>query len=411
MKMAEFTYKMVVRPRQLLHWGPIIALSVIFMISFTGMRCLLMWWPLHTPGGVIHLCIYCMWMFLVLYNYLLSAFKGPGFVPKGWRPETKEEEGFLQYCEICEGFKSPRSHHCRKCDRCVMKMDHHCPWINTCCGHYNHASFVYFLMYAPIGCTHAAVVLGISTYKALNWHYYMYYTDDPIVQLGFVGFIMAMFAIGLAIGVFIAVGMLFIIQMKSIIKNESGIESWIIEKALDRDRDPEEEEFIYPYNFGCWKNLQQVFTTSGMPKSNGITWPVQEGCNQYTLTIEQIQQKALKRERTLEYFIIDKFSGSWVPLNKGCRVCLNMPCTDEPRIAVTAGDKVLVTRWKKRWLYGTKLVPSPDKKGKMKRLRGWFPRSCAKELLMEDGEEVNTNHNHNDIAETEQQPELGKKDN
>jgi palmitoyltransferase len=40
-----------------------------------------------------------------------------------------------------------------------------------------------------------------------------------------------MFAIGLAVGVFLAVGMLFVIQIRSILKNETGIESWIIEKV------------------------------------------------------------------------------------------------------------------------------------------------------------------------------------
>lgn len=23
---------------------------------------------------------------------------------------------FLQYCSVCEGYKAPRSHHCRKCE-------------------------------------------------------------------------------------------------------------------------------------------------------------------------------------------------------------------------------------------------------------------------------------------------------
>ena len=48
-------------------------------------------------------------------------------------------------------------------------MDHHCPWINTCCGHFNHANFTYFLLFAPIGCIHAAIILICSVYRALNW--------------------------------------------------------------------------------------------------------------------------------------------------------------------------------------------------------------------------------------------------
>jgi palmitoyltransferase len=65
------------------------------------------------------------------------------------------------------------------------------------------------------------------------------------------------------------------------------------------------------------------------------------------LQIEQINQKALKRERTVEYVIGKTYNGSWLPLRMGWRVCVNFPCTDEPRISIKVGDRVLVTRWKK----------------------------------------------------------------
>lgn len=48
--------------------------------------------------------------------------------------------------------------------------------------------------------------------------YYFYYTNEPVVHLDFVGFICAMFAIGLAIGVTIAVGMLFSIQVRNLMR-------------------------------------------------------------------------------------------------------------------------------------------------------------------------------------------------
>ena len=56
-------------------------------------------------------------------------------------------------------------------------------------------------------------------------------------------------------------------------------------QAQDRERDEEEGDFIYPYNLGCWENMKQVFTWSGKPKSDGVTWDVVQGCDQFTLTV------------------------------------------------------------------------------------------------------------------------------
>ncbi|KAK7113258.1 palmitoyltransferase ZDHHC6-like isoform X2 [Littorina saxatilis] len=373
---------------QVLHWGPILALSVIFTISAVAVKCCAMWWPpFDTIGGALNLLLFLTLVTLTLYNYFMAMFRGPGFVPIGWKPKNPQHTKFLQFCDFCKGYKSPRSHHCRKCDRCVMKMDHHCPWINTCCGHFNHANFCYFLYFAPIGCIHALFIMLPSIYRAVHFQFYFYNRrDEPLVYLGVTGFVMAMFSIGLAIGVIIAVGMLFYIQIRSVLKNETGIESWIIDKALDRDRTENEGDFIYPYHLGWRENLRQVFTWSGKPRSDGLTWDVAEGCHQFTLTEEQLMQKAEKRERTVLYHITEAYSGRLFPCSKGLKVACWVPCTDEPRIVLKPGDRVLVTRWKKRWLYGTKRLTAEEKQVKQ-RVRGWFPRRCAKEL-MDDNENM-----------------------
>ncbi|XP_074647885.1 palmitoyltransferase ZDHHC6-like [Tubulanus polymorphus] len=389
--------------RRTLHWGPLLALFIIFTISAMSIICDMMWWPVSAPGGTINLIVYVMWLYLTLYNFFCAMGIGPGHVPYGWKPDDPKDIKYLQFCKVCQGYKSPRSHHCRKCNRCVMKMDHHCPWINNCCGHMNHARFTYFLFFAPLGCIHSLCILIPSLYHAMNRPYYFYYGDgtEPVINLDVWSFLIGIFSVGLAVGVIVAVGGLGFLQLKSILKNETGIESWIIEKAYYIDRTVEEGEFVYPYYLGMWRNLRQVFTWSGYPVSDGFTWDVKEGCNQYTLTIEQMRQKEDKKDRSIEYTIIEDYSGRWCPITKGCRVICCPPFTDEPRIKLNIGDRLLVTRWKKHWLYGDKILDKQQKDLGVSRLRGWFPRRCAVEF-------VNNGCSYPDLTKLKQRAEKKK---
>lgn len=63
--------------------------------------------------------------------------------------------------------------------------------------------------------------------------------------------------------------------------------------------------------------------------------------------MEQLAQKAQKLMRSRVYLVVRASSYYWFPVTQGWRVCLNFPCTDEPRLELKPGDKVLVTRWKK----------------------------------------------------------------
>nr|KAF6425994.1 zinc finger DHHC-type palmitoyltransferase 6 [Molossus molossus] len=157
--------------------------------------------------------------------------------------ENSQDSRYLQYCQVCQAYKAPRSHHCRKCNRCVLKMDHHCPWINNCCGYQNHASFTLFLLLAPLGCIHAAFIFVMTMYTQLynrlsfGWNTVKVDMSAarrdplPIIPFGLAAFAATLFALGLALGTTIAVGMLFFIQMKIILRNQTSIESWIEEKV------------------------------------------------------------------------------------------------------------------------------------------------------------------------------------
>ncbi|XP_022094898.1 palmitoyltransferase ZDHHC6-like [Acanthaster planci] len=385
--------------RRLCHWGPYITLFLVFYITGMAILCDLFYWPPHTGSifSIVHFGVLSSWIFFILYNYFHAVFYGPGFVPLGWKPEKPEDEKYLQYCHVCKGYKAPRSHHCKYCKRCVMKMDHHCPWINTCCGHRNHAHFTYFLIFAPLGCFHGAVVISLTIYTEIfkqlySPKQYRKPSNTPLgLEYGLPQLLMSFIAVGLALGVALAVSFLFFTQIRSILKNESGIENWIVAKAQYRHRNLE-EEFVYPYNLGRKRNLQQVFTWQGQPQGDGITWPVIDGCTQYTLTMEQIMQKQLKKERMIEYIATEDYEGSWFPISKGCRTCICIPLTDESRIEIDEGDIIMVSRWKKYWLYGE--VIQDDDEDPAPRIRGWFPRQCAKQntgQVDSDGESKKVN--------------------
>ncbi|XP_060794988.1 palmitoyltransferase ZDHHC6 isoform X1 [Neoarius graeffei] len=377
--------------RRLCHWGPIIALTVIAVCSSMAILDSVIWyWPLDTTSGSINFIMLINWTVLILYNYFNAMFVGPGYIPLGWKPENQQDTMYLQFCRVCEGYKAPRSHHCRKCNRCVMKMDHHCPWINNCCGHLNHAYFTTFLLLAPLGCIHAALIFIMTMYSQLNDRISFGWSSvkidmsaarrvhHPIMLFSISAFAANLFALGLALGTTIAVGMLFFIQMKVILRNTTSIEVWIEEKAKDRIQYYQTgEEFIFPYDLGSrWENFKQVFTWSGTPEGDGIEWPINDKCHQHTLTIEQLKQKADKRVRSVQYRVVEDYNGAWCPLGKGVNTFFRSPCTEEPRIKLTKGETIFATRGTKWWMYGDKVLDEEQAKAGL-RVRGWFPRRCV----------------------------------
>ncbi|XP_045488182.1 palmitoyltransferase ZDHHC6 [Pieris rapae] len=359
--------------KRLCHWGPIAVLGIIKLITWAMIHLMSMWWPPHVSlAAALHSILFITLAALTLYYFLQSLLEGPGFVPKGWKPEKEEDVDYLQYCTVCEGFKAPRSHHCKKCGRCVKKMDHHCPWINCCVGHANHGYFSTFLMFAVLGCFHASIVLVTCLYHAINrvWYLYNGTGQEPMIYLTLTTLLLTLLATGMAVAVVLAVGALLYFQIRGILSNRTTIEEWIVEKAVGRREEQGLPPFVYPYDLGWKANWYQVWAGSHY---DGLRWPVLDGCGQYDLTMEQKAQKIEKQQRSRLFAAVSEYSGRWVPLLSRPRAALSAPCTDEPRLALRVGDVVRATRQRRQWLFGEKQVRT----GEARAPRGWFPREAV----------------------------------
>nr|CAH8870242.1 unnamed protein product [Trichobilharzia regenti] len=342
--------------RRLVHWGPICTLWIIFFITFSSLWSVLQVLPPFSSkfGLILSICI-CSCFYVTLKSYFCAVFVGPGFVPFQWKPSDRTFEEKLQFCNVCKGFKPPRAHHCRSCDRCVMKMDHHCPWINTCCGHLNHGYFLIFLLSAPFGCIASGVALSVSIYRNPAFFPNVLLRRPTSNIFFFIAdLFITLFALGLAIGVTLSVGILAILQLKAVSRNQTGIESWIVAKAkVWRNDLGEEQPFRYPYDLGIFENFQQVFSRSDSSMNDGYYWPVLEGCTQFDLTMEQIYQKKLKQQVRRIFTITKAYDGSWcMCFRYGCLTVIRSPYFEERRISVSVGDTLLVTRKTKYWIYG-----------------------------------------------------------
>lgn len=90
------------------------------------------WMGLYTANGMLNGIAYTFWYVMVLWSYMLSTHMDPGTVPPKYAPEVedgssnlqevKRKDGEPRFCHKCGCHKPPRTHHCRVCKRCVLRM-------------------------------------------------------------------------------------------------------------------------------------------------------------------------------------------------------------------------------------------------------------------------------------------------
>ncbi|KAI8888132.1 zf-DHHC-domain-containing protein [Backusella circina FSU 941] len=265
--------------------GKLYILGVVVLITFIGYSSQLVIfynafdWKALLPLNVL--------IVLVYYNYYLAVITEPGEIPMNWEPPLlspiKElpAEGITgpRFCKTCNVYKPPRSHHCRYCRRCVLKMDHHCPWINNCVGHANHGHFLRFLVYVSSACTFVLVLLVTRVKNILMAIQRFEFDAEPDTFQ--VVFIIINFL--LTFIVLFSVGILTLYQIYCVARNQTTIEAWERGKVNKLIRRGKITAVLYPFDIGIYKNICTVLGSFPLLwlvpqkiKGDGLSFPVRD---------------------------------------------------------------------------------------------------------------------------------------
>ncbi|KAI5706179.1 hypothetical protein M8J76_005408 [Diaphorina citri] len=294
---------------------------VVLVVTLTSFVVFLSYWigvPFYWHKSPALTCVLIVVGNWILLNYVFHYYMGGGLIPEA-----------VSICKKCISPKSPRTHHCSVCNRCILKMDHHCPWLNNCVGHWNHRYFFLFMIYTVLGCAflmtfgleivYKEVYLGYDPYD----YYYESQDEGGDVVVGFPVHIdhtlpkeewdlnpshsndtlgdeldtyriidsyiprykCLVFMILIITGVFVALGLLSIYHAKMISRGETSIEA-LINKLEAKKADSEGRIYANPYNFGRHTNWRlflglfhgrsfwrHVLLPSGhKPLGDGLTW-------------------------------------------------------------------------------------------------------------------------------------------
>ncbi|KAK0469401.1 DHHC palmitoyltransferase-domain-containing protein [Desarmillaria tabescens] len=164
----------------------------------------------------------------------------------------------LTKCSKCAMMRPERAHHCRICNKCVLKYDHHCPVrINQCVGLHNERHFVMFMAYLVIatfafvlfGYPQLLVALGLGMH--VSWRYRVSLTLYLLIYI-------------LSAVLCLAVGIMCAWHLTAISAAETSVESqdYEVYKRVARNRG---DVFVNSYDLGRRKNLQLFFNLEEYP--------------------------------------------------------------------------------------------------------------------------------------------------
>uniref|UniRef100_A0A3B0MMA2 Palmitoyltransferase n=1 Tax=Theileria annulata TaxID=5874 RepID=A0A3B0MMA2_THEAN len=133
--------------------------------------------------------------------------------------EIGEYKDYFEFCDKCNSSRPIGSHHCRRCKKCILKMDHHCVWITNCVGLCNQKYFIQFLVYMELMCIFNLLLIVGNVMDLLDKNDNL---DSYIFKRDALYFIFINFLISVIFFLFVCI--ILIGQIYSIIKGNSKID-------------------------------------------------------------------------------------------------------------------------------------------------------------------------------------------
>lgn len=208
---------------------------------------------------------------MVWVLYIIAILKGPGNPPENHSLQTGL---WRRWCRKCALYKPPRAHHCKTCNRCVLKMDHHCPWTGNCVGHGNFPHFLRFLAWVVFTTGYVLVELSKRAYQ--------YYEERDLPAYLVSRREMAAVAVILPVDFFVlaTVGVLLVRCVVNMVRGNTQIEVWEKERI--------EAQW---YSERMWRRIRKNYTAfNGGPMPVLTSW----SASSYRLGDEPPENDALE---------------------------------------------------------------------------------------------------------------------
>ncbi|KAF8972266.1 DHHC palmitoyltransferase-domain-containing protein [Flammula alnicola] len=200
-------------------------------------------------------------------------------------------------CFKCAKMRPERTHHCRICNKCVLKYDHHCPvsfvpcgvtttGINQCVGLHNERHFVLFMAYLVLS-TFCLCVSGYPNFfDSLGVTYHIW--DHHVPEIMFAMIYILSMVLCFAVGVMLSYHLYGISWAETSVEGQDHEE--YRKKAKQRN-----EDFVNSYDLGKRKNMAFFFnigeggyplTTLFIPLrinpyTDGYSWARREGLERH----------------------------------------------------------------------------------------------------------------------------------